>query len=87
MSEGVFRRLRRRTVAGPMTPPTAQAEPRADLRDDVESLRATPHAQVLIIGGGINGVGTFRDLALQGVESPSWSAATTAREPAGPPRT
>ena len=27
-----------------------------------------PHAQVLIIGGGINGVGTFRDLALQGVD-------------------
>ncbi|CAI3798510.1 glycerol-3-phosphate dehydrogenase/oxidase [Pseudarthrobacter sp. MM222] len=27
-----------------------------------------PKAQVLIIGGGINGVGTFRDLALQGVD-------------------
>ena len=31
-------------------------------------LRERPHAQVLIIGGGINGVGTFRDLALQGVQ-------------------
>ncbi|MGO4493653.1 glycerol-3-phosphate dehydrogenase/oxidase [Arthrobacter sp. 2YAF22_2] len=31
-------------------------------------LRSRPHAQVLIIGGGINGVGTFRDLALQGVD-------------------
>jgi glycerol-3-phosphate dehydrogenase len=31
-------------------------------------LRARPHARVLIIGGGINGVGTFRDLALQGVD-------------------
>ena len=27
-----------------------------------------PHAQVLVIGGGINGIATFRDLALQGVE-------------------
>ncbi|WP_306919643.1 glycerol-3-phosphate dehydrogenase/oxidase [Arthrobacter sp. V4I6] len=27
-----------------------------------------PKAQVLIIGGGINGVGTFRDLSLQGVD-------------------
>lgn len=37
-------------------------------RPQVEALRSRPHAQVLIIGGGINGVGTFRDLALQGVE-------------------
>ncbi|GAB3604017.1 glycerol-3-phosphate dehydrogenase/oxidase [Microbacterium aureliae] len=27
-----------------------------------------PHADVLIIGGGINGIATFRDLALQGVD-------------------
>ncbi|MDX2376954.1 glycerol-3-phosphate dehydrogenase/oxidase [Microbacterium sp. LRZ72] len=27
-----------------------------------------PHADVLIIGGGINGLATFRDLALQGVD-------------------
>ena len=27
-----------------------------------------PHAQVLVIGGGINGIATFRDLALQGVD-------------------
>jgi glycerol-3-phosphate dehydrogenase len=32
------------------------------------SLKASPRASVLIIGGGINGVGTFRDLALQGVD-------------------
>nr|WP_307113983.1 glycerol-3-phosphate dehydrogenase/oxidase [Sinomonas atrocyanea] len=31
-------------------------------------MKAAPHAKVLIIGGGINGVGTFRDLALQGVD-------------------
>ncbi len=37
-------------------------------RTSVQQLRNRPHAQVLIIGGGINGVGTFRDLALQGVD-------------------
>jgi glycerol-3-phosphate dehydrogenase len=31
------------------------------------ALRANPRADVLIIGGGINGIATFRDLALQGV--------------------
>lgn len=31
-------------------------------------LKAAPKAQVLIIGGGINGLATFRDLALQGVD-------------------
>ena len=31
-------------------------------------LRNNPKAQVLIIGGGINGLATFRDLALQGVD-------------------
>ena len=34
----------------------------------LSSLRANPKAQVLIIGGGINGIATFRDLALQGVD-------------------
>lgn len=37
-------------------------------RASVQGLRDRPHAKVLIIGGGINGVGTFRDLALQGVD-------------------
>lgn len=32
------------------------------------AIAAAPHAQVLILGGGINGIGTFRDLALQGVD-------------------
>lgn len=31
-------------------------------------LRGSPQVPVLIIGGGINGIGVFRDLALQGVE-------------------
>jgi NADPH-dependent 2,4-dienoyl-CoA reductase/sulfur reductase-like enzyme len=34
----------------------------------ITRLRRRPNAKVLIIGGGINGVGTFRDLALQGVD-------------------
>ncbi|RJT82219.1 glycerol-3-phosphate dehydrogenase/oxidase [Arthrobacter cheniae] len=34
----------------------------------VQKLRDNPRASVLIIGGGINGVGTFRDLALQGID-------------------
>ncbi|WP_427169416.1 glycerol-3-phosphate dehydrogenase/oxidase [Arthrobacter sp. 92] len=43
---------------------TASTTPRAS----VQELRIRPRAQVLIIGGGINGVGTFRDLALQGID-------------------
>ena len=38
------------------------------VRAQVEALKQRPHARVLIIGGGINGVGTFRDLALQGID-------------------
>ena len=34
----------------------------------MQALKQRPQARVLIIGGGINGVGTFRDLALQGVD-------------------
>ncbi|MUU73374.1 FAD-dependent oxidoreductase [Pseudarthrobacter sp. GA104] len=37
-------------------------------RSAVHHLRRRPHAKVLVVGGGINGVGTFRDLALQGVD-------------------
>ncbi|MFJ6026823.1 glycerol-3-phosphate dehydrogenase/oxidase [Pseudarthrobacter sp. NPDC092424] len=37
-------------------------------RPSVRRLRQRPHARVLVVGGGINGVGTFRDLALQGVD-------------------
>lgn len=38
------------------------------VRSTVHTLKELPRARVLIVGGGINGVGTFRDLALQGVE-------------------
>ena len=37
-------------------------------RTEVQRLRERPRAQVLVVGGGINGLGTFRDLALQGVD-------------------
>ena len=37
-------------------------------RENVAALRARPSADVLVIGGGINGISTFRDLALQGVD-------------------
>ncbi|MBC7517767.1 MAG: glycerol-3-phosphate dehydrogenase/oxidase [Microbacteriaceae bacterium] len=42
--------------------PTSQA------RTTVTQLISRPHAQVLIIGAGINGIATFRDLALQGID-------------------
>ncbi len=38
------------------------------LRAELAALRARPTAEVVIIGGGINGIATFRDLALQGVD-------------------
>lgn len=37
-------------------------------RSTIAALRDRPHAEVLIIGGGVNGIATFRDLALQGVD-------------------
>ncbi|WES66265.1 glycerol-3-phosphate dehydrogenase/oxidase [Microbacter sp. GSS18] len=33
-----------------------------------DTIAGRPYAEVLIIGGGINGIATFRDLALQGVD-------------------
>jgi glycerol-3-phosphate dehydrogenase len=46
----------------------AVSSSQTDIRSNVETLRSNPTAKVLIIGGGINGIGTFRDLALQGVD-------------------
>src|SRR5689334_1920348 len=34
----------------------------------LETLRRDPQVSVLIVGAGINGIGTFRDLALNGVD-------------------
>ena len=42
--------------------------PSGILRSSVSDLAARPSTQVLIIGAGINGIATFRDLALQGVD-------------------
>jgi glycerol-3-phosphate dehydrogenase len=36
--------------------------------EKISHLRKSPEVSVLIIGGGINGIGVFRDLALQGVD-------------------
>ncbi len=41
---------------------------RSETRREVEALRARPRTTVLVIGGGINGISVFRDLALQGVD-------------------
>ena len=40
----------------------------AKARQGYEALAARPYADVLIVGGGINGLATFRDLAMQGVD-------------------
>ncbi|GAA4265797.1 glycerol-3-phosphate dehydrogenase/oxidase [Frondihabitans peucedani] len=44
------------------------AEASSTTRANVQRIKERPSAQVLIIGGGINGIATFRDLALQGVD-------------------
>jgi glycerol-3-phosphate dehydrogenase len=46
---------------------TTKRTPTAE-RPSVGALRERPSADVLIIGGGINGISAFRDLALQGVD-------------------
>ncbi|WP_415855660.1 FAD-dependent oxidoreductase [Sinomonas sp. G460-2] len=48
--------------------PDQSIPPAGAPRATIGALRDRPHAQVLIIGGGINGVATFRDLALQGID-------------------
>jgi glycerol-3-phosphate dehydrogenase len=47
---------------------TEHKKPISQTRENVESLRSRPTADVLIIGGGINGLATYRDLALQGID-------------------
>ena len=38
-------------------------------QEALQSIRNNPYVSALIIGGGVNGIGTFRDLALQGVDA------------------
>ncbi|MDA4894016.1 FAD-dependent oxidoreductase, partial [Streptomyces sp. MS2A] len=40
----------------------------AQERTDVRRVREAGRTTVLVIGGGINGISTFRELALQGVD-------------------
>ncbi|WP_232331594.1 glycerol-3-phosphate dehydrogenase/oxidase [Agromyces laixinhei] len=48
---------------------TTPIQPRpSSERADVAAIRTRPNASVLVIGAGINGIATFRDLALQGVD-------------------
>ena len=55
--------------AHPTTPQRSEHGGAADgMRPEVADLRARPTAEVIVIGGGINGIATFRDLALQGVD-------------------
>jgi glycerol-3-phosphate dehydrogenase len=54
------------TTSTPTNSRNESARPGA--RAEVAALRSRPHASVVIIGGGINGIATFRDLALQGVD-------------------
>ena len=70
--------LRARTDCSP-APPAAEWLDGVDMtasrasrptavRDTVAALTERPSADVLILGGGINGIATFRELALQGVD-------------------
>lgn len=42
--------------------------PTSPTRPDVQALRERGEVDILVVGGGINGIATFRDLALQGVD-------------------
>jgi glycerol-3-phosphate dehydrogenase len=44
------------------------ADSPTDRQERIDGLRGRPEISVLIVGGGINGAGLFRDLALQGVD-------------------
>lgn len=47
---------------------TAGSTPTDGMRPEVEAIAALGRTRVVIVGGGINGIATFRDLALQGVD-------------------
>lgn len=47
---------------------SSAATPPQDERPDVQRVRESGRASVVVIGGGINGLATFRDLAMQGID-------------------
>ena len=47
---------------------TTESRPARSARSTVDALRGRPECEVLVIGAGINGIATFRDLALNGVD-------------------
>jgi glycerol-3-phosphate dehydrogenase len=55
---------RNRDIFGDVVNHTTMTDPRAK---DIEKLRQNGEFDVVVVGGGINGIGTFRDLALQGL--------------------
>lgn len=48
--------------------PVEPTHPGLPIREEVRAIQQNPRATVLIVGGGVNGISTFRDLALQGVD-------------------
>ncbi|WP_062210285.1 glycerol-3-phosphate dehydrogenase/oxidase [Demequina oxidasica] len=46
----------------------SEALPHSEERQEVAQIRESGRTSVLVIGGGINGLATFRDLALQGID-------------------
>ena len=50
-----------------VSPGPPASDPLLDRRRFLEDIRSDPTLEVLIVGGGIAGAGTFRDLALQGL--------------------
>ena len=48
--------------------PVTESKKTQSIRKNVAAIIDRPTAKVLIVGGGINGIATFRDLALQGVD-------------------
>jgi glycerol-3-phosphate dehydrogenase len=56
------------STSTPESSAEGQATANATVRATVQGLIDRPRAEVLVIGGGINGIAAFRDLALQGVD-------------------
>jgi glycerol-3-phosphate dehydrogenase len=65
---GRWKQSTRTTHALNREKPLVTTSKKTDLRDNVARIHDRPSAKVLVIGGGINGIATFRDLALQGVD-------------------